>query len=157
MKAEERTGTGTYSSTVTTRCGLGSPSGQGLWPAFWLLEPEGKWPPEIDIIENLGNDPTRAHLCLHWGTGSGGSSCGNYNGLTAGGWHVYGLEWTANSIRWYIDGVLRREVTNQSQIPDAPMYMLINLQIGGSWPGSPNSSTPFPADFEIDYVRAWSR
>lgn len=136
------------------------PKGQGLWPAFWALPPDGRWPPEIDVMEVLGNDPWTAHLHYHYLNSSGShvDSGGAYSGpdLSAG-FHTYAVSWQPNAIRWYIDGVERRAAfTSSSYIASMQMYLILNLQVGGSWPGSPTSATPFPADFEVDYVRVWT-
>lgn len=139
------------------------PKGKGLWPAFWLLPPEGKWPPEIDVMENLtgGNNTTfQHHMNYHYNDENGVHQ--NYGGTwnspvdLASDYHVYGMSWEAGRIRWFLDGVERiAPYTNTQYIPHEPMYLIANLQVGGSWPGSPDSSTPFPSYFDIDYIRYW--
>jgi beta-glucanase (GH16 family) len=69
-------------------------------------------------------------------------------------WHVYGLLWQPHALAWYLDGVQQWRYAGPG-IPDEPMYLLINLAVGGEWPGDPDLSTVFPADFSIDYVRVW--
>ncbi len=126
---------------------------------FWTLPPEGKWPPEIDAMEILGHDTVTTHMTYHWAGSSGGDSQsgGTYTGPDfAAGFHVFAVSWEPGAIRWYVDGVERRAAfTDTSAIAAEPMYLLLNLQVGGSWPGSPDSTTSVPADYVIDYVRVW--
>jgi beta-glucanase (GH16 family) len=151
------------------------PSGQGLWPAFWMLPQEsayGTWAAsgEIDVLEarNLG--------------GSGGNAV--YGGLYFGGswprqvasgeeyvvassvttdFHVYALEWDAAEIRWYVDGTLFAVRNSWSSTGgafpapfDRPFYVLFNVAVGGNYPGSPTPATVFPVTMEVDYVRVYS-
>ena len=132
------------------------PKGKGLWPAFWLLSGDQSWPPEIDVMEVLGDSTNVDHMTLH--DASGGSTGHTWSGpdLSAD-WHVYGVDWQPNAIVWYVDGVERWRFTDTSRIPAETMYLLLNLAVGGDWPGSPDGSTVFPAYYEVDYVRAWSQ
>ena len=73
-------------------------------------------------------------------------------------WHVFAVDWQPDRITWYLDGKRRAEVTAPAMaIPQEPMYLVANLAVGGDWPGSPNRSTVFPAEFAIDFVRIWKR
>jgi beta-glucanase (GH16 family) len=135
------------------------PAGKGLWPAFWLLPEEVKWPPEIDILEVLGHAPTTVHTTVHFTTDgknhlSQGSS---YSGPNfAAEYHTFGLLWEPNLLVWYVDGVERFSVEREGvNVPSEPFYILINLAVGGNWPGAPDKKTQFPAFYEIDYVRVW--
>ncbi|MEX2599444.1 MAG: glycoside hydrolase family 16 protein, partial [Dehalococcoidia bacterium] len=134
--------------------------GQGLWPAFWLLRADDipNSLPEIDIHESLGHTPDLHRMHFHWNGGSANTGLGGdhrHSESLADDFHVYGLEWTPDRLRWYLDGELVGEYTNASNVPDVPMYILLNLQVGGSWPGEPESNSVFPAQMEIDYVRVW--
>ena len=71
------------------------------------------------------------------------------------GWHRYGLTWTPEELVWLVDGKERWRYSNASHVPDEPMYLVIDLAVGGDWPGTPTSSTRFPAVLEVDYVRVW--
>jgi beta-glucanase (GH16 family) len=137
------------------------PQGKGLWAAFWMLPPEGQWPPEIDVMEILGHDTDTVHMHYHYEDeyGRHRSSGGKWTGPDfADNWHTYAVSWEPGSIRWFVDGVERRTAfTDTRYIAAERMYLLLNLQVGGSWPGSPDSTTPFPSDYEIDYVRVWQR
>lgn len=132
------------------------PSGQGLWPAFWLLPQDGSWPPEIDVFEILGNSPNMDNMNYHYPNGNDG---GDHTGTTwrgpdfSAGWHTYAIDWEPDSITWYIDGVARFHTSQH--ITSKPMYLLANLAVGGDWPGPPHASTPFPADYQIDYIHVW--
>ena len=149
------------------------PGGAGIWPAWWMmgsnLSTEG-WPKagEIDIMENIGREPTLIHGTYHgpgYAGAEGPSTAYHFPNSPAvsAGFHVYAVEWTPNEIRWYADGTLfktakpsdlngRRWVFN-----NAPFYMILNLAVGGSWPGSPDEKTVFPAQMKVDYVRVYQR
>ncbi len=135
------------------------PKGQGLWPAIWLLPADQQPLPEIDAMEILGNDPKTVNMDFHYlnndGTVEDSSSTWTSSIDLTTGWHTFGLDWEPDRIVWYIDGVQRREFTQKELIPNKPMYLLINLAVGGDWPGNPNSSTLFPSTFQVDYVRIW--
>jgi beta-glucanase (GH16 family) len=131
------------------------PRGNGFWPAFWMLPASYKWPPEIDVMEILGNDPTTATMTLHYNSGRNGLSHTTFTGPDfSAGQHVYGLDWEPNAIVWYIDGVERYRYTTKNRIPNAPMYVIANLAVGG-WPGPPDSTTPFPSEMAVDYIRVY--
>jgi len=136
------------------------PAGQGLWPAFWLLGAVGtSGVNEIDIHEILGNEPDKVYMTVHWGTdyNAGHMSDGtSWVGPDfSADFHVFGLEWTPDAIVWTIDGVERKRHTGAG-VPQVPMYVILNLAIGGTWPGPPDATTTFPAQYQIDYVRAYS-
>lgn len=136
------------------------PAGQGLWPAFWTLPTSLKWPPEIDVFEILGGTPNVLHLHYHYpnGTDNGGDSGKDLTGPDLStDWHTYAVDWEQDAITWYVDGVARRSYTDASHIASTPMYLLANLAVGGDWPGDPDASTPFPASYQIDYVRVWQK
>lgn len=128
-------------------------TGRGLWPAFWLLPADGSWPPEIDVMEVLGHEPTRVHQTMH-SKANAVQRNENFMAPTPDGFHRYGVLWTPDRIEFYTDGLH----TGSARTPgDAhkPMYMIANLAVGGYWPGSPDTATRFPAFMDIDYIRAW--
>lgn len=132
------------------------PAGQGLWPAFWLLPTSGRWPPEIDVMEFLGHQPTSYFVSLHSAaSGEHEAASRQVQGvdLTAG-FHRYGVNWQADVIGFYFDGAKVAEMPTPTDLK-GPMYMILNLAVGGHWPGPPNAQTPFPARFDIDYVRVY--
>ncbi|GAM96397.1 endo-1,3-1,4-beta-glycanase [alpha proteobacterium U9-1i] len=131
------------------------PEGAGMWPAFWLLPADGSWPPEIDVLEHLGRDPTTVYVGLKTNEGNdGGVQAINVPTATSA-FHTYGVLWTREQVTWFIDGFeVRRRATPGDM--HQPMYMLVNLAIGGAWAGSPNRRTPFPVIMEVDYVRAYA-
>ena len=137
------------------------PAGQGMWPAFWLLGQVGApGVNEIDIHEILGNQPSKVYMTVHWGTdyAAGHKSDGSdWTGPDfSADFHVFGLEWSPDAIIWTIDGVERKRHTGDG-VPQVPMYVILNLAIGGQWPGAPDATTPFPGLYQIDYVRAYAR
>ncbi len=136
------------------------PSGQGLWPAFWMLPSSRESKPEIDIMELLGHRTDVLELHFHYRNDAGESRNVGHEVATwdlAQGWHTYGVEWSEREIVWYLDGWEVWRYEERARIPNEPMYMIINLAVGGDWPGDPNSETKFPAIMKIDYVRAWKR
>ena len=144
------------------------PFGQGMWPAFWMLPTDnvyGGWPQsgEIDVMENVGFEPDVVHGTIHYGdpwpnnSNSGGSRA--VPGASTS-FHTYAVEWEQNEIRWYVDGVhyLTRTPADVNPHPwrfDQRFHVLLNLAIGGNWPGPPDGSTTFPQHYEIDWVRVY--
>ncbi len=147
------------------------PNGQGIWPAFWMLGTNFDavgWPNcgEIDIMENVGFEPSVVHGSLH-GPGYSGSSplTGTYTlpdqRRFSDGYHVFAIEWAPHIIRFYVDDVLY-ETRSTADLPsgspwafDHPFFLVLNVAVGGYWPGNPNSTTPFPVNMLIDYVRIY--
>lgn len=132
------------------------PAGKGYWPAFWLLPATRKWPPEIDILEVLGHEPDVAYFTTHWRRegrqlGSDGHK-GKGPDLSAD-FHTFAVDWEPGLVVWYVDGVERAR-TNKG-VPDEPMYVIVNLAIGGDWPGNPDATTKFPQTMLVDYVRVY--
>ena len=151
------------------------PGGQGLWPAFWLLPQDdvyGGWAAsgEIDIMEavNLGGaGGNNVHGTIHFGGAwpdnqFTGSSYLVSTDATAE-FHTYALEWDPNELRWYVDDVLfamqNAWSTTGGPYPapfDQPFYLLLNVAVGGDFPGAPNATTEFPVTMEVDWVRVYS-
>ena len=148
------------------------PSGQGLWPAFWMMGTnfdEVGWPGcgEIDIMEMVGHMPHAVHGTVHGPGYSGGDGIGSVFSLEEttfnDDFHVFAVDVEEDLISWYVDGV-RYGTLGPSQLPapdlwrfDQPMFLLLNLAVGGNWPGSPDSQTEFPAAMTVDYVRVYQR
>ena len=138
------------------------PIGKGLWPAFWLLNAHYvKNSPEIDVMEFLGEFPEKVYQTYHYFDETGLVSTPTHE-IAGIDWtrdfHTYGVAWSPKEIVWYIDGVEVHKVTDANYlISNQSMYLLANLAVGGNWPGSPDSTTPFPATYEIDYIRAYKK
>jgi beta-glucanase (GH16 family) len=149
------------------------PEGQGIWPAFWMLGADtGKvgWPKcgEIDIMENIGKEPALVHGTIHGPGYSGDRGIGAPFSLPdkarfADDFHVYAVEWEPKAIRFYVDHQLYATRT-PAQIPKGtkwvynhPFFMLLNVAVGGVWPGNPDSTTKFPQTMLVDYVRVYKR
>jgi len=147
------------------------PEGQGIWPAFWMLGEDFDtvgWPQcgEIDIMEYRGQETSIVHGSLHGPGYSGGSpitgSVDNGTGLNTG-FHVFAVEWSEDEITWLLDGEAFQTATpndlpgGSSWVFDHPFFILLNVAVGGSFVGSPNSSTFFPQTMLVDYVRVYQR
>ncbi|RYD30127.1 MAG: glycosyl hydrolase family protein, partial [Sphingomonadales bacterium] len=130
------------------------PEGSGLWPAFWMLPIDGDWPPELDVMEALGGDPNVVHATVH--TSETGSHTSSHAAVAMGdlgtGYHTYGVDWQADTITWYVDGVEVYSAATPSDM-HKPMYMLANLAVGG-WAGTASASLT-SAEMKIDYIKAY--
>lgn len=147
------------------------PYGQGIWPAFWMLGDNiGAigWPHcgEIDIMENIGREPSIIHGTVHgpgYSAANGiGSAC-QLSGEEAfrDDFHLFGVEWQPNEIRWYMDGnqyfrLTPHDLPEGTQwVFDHPFFILLNMAVGGYWPGYPDETTVFPQVMLVDYVRVY--
>jgi Ca2+-binding RTX toxin-like protein len=130
------------------------PSGAGVWPAFWLLPADGSWPPELDVMEILSQDPRAAWTTGHSGVG-GHTASGQSNFIpdTSDGFHTYGTLWTPTTLTWYIDGVEVFKMATPADM-NKPMFMIANLALGG-WAGSLGANA-LPAEYKIDYIHAYA-
>ncbi len=148
------------------------PETQGMWPAFWMLSSNpsvyGVWAAsgEIDIMESLGNEPERIYGTIHYGGTFPENTFSGEETLLAPGtatdWHTYAVEWEEGEIRWYVDG--QQYATRNSwwssggpyPAPfDIDFHLLLNLAVGGNFPGNPDATTVFPQEYVIDYVRVY--
>lgn len=146
------------------------PYGQGTWPAFWTMGEDYGWPAcgEIDIMEFLGGGigDRILYSCLHWANVAGKHA--NIRALEyflpegsrfADDYHVIGIDWNEKEIIWYVDDVITRrvDITEESMYPDfhQPHFLLVNLAIGGVWPGAPDETTVFPQQYCIDWIRVY--
>jgi beta-glucanase (GH16 family) len=146
------------------------PYGQGIWPALWMLganiDSVG-WPAsgEIDIMELLGHEPNKSYGTMHWGPHhtqhkSKGNSITLPSGNFSEEFHVFSLDWKADTLRVLVDDKEFFALTAGDVVPDpypfnAPHYLLFNVAVGGNWPGSPDASTRFPQHMIVDYVRVF--
>jgi beta-glucanase (GH16 family) len=150
------------------------PKGQGIWPAFWMLGEnidQVAWPAcgEIDIMEMIGHQPGTLYGTLH-GPGYSGT-----HGITKSttlpdhatfseGYHVFAVDWKKDHIEWSLDGKVFHRVS-PAQLPAGapwvfdgpPFHLLLNLAVGGLWPGYPDATTQLPQEYRIDYVRVYSQ
>jgi len=146
------------------------PWGKGLWPAFWLLGSDIDtvgWPNcgEIDVMEYVGQAPTVTHGSIHGPNYFGGDAITKsytlLNDRFDTDFHVFGIEWGENYINYYVDDVLYNQIT-PSDLPegskwvfnDRSFFIILNLAVGGSFVGAPNSETQFPQTMIVDYVKA---
>ncbi len=146
------------------------PAGQGLWPAFWLLGEDIRdvgWPRcgEIDVMENIGREPSRVHATVHGPGYSGGKGVGGPfelpSGAFADAFHVFAVEWDEAGLRFSVDDKVYKSITRADVsgvwVFDHPFFLLLNLAVGGTWPGYPDATTRFPARMLVDYVRVYQR
>ncbi len=148
------------------------PKGRGIWPAFWMLGDnitEVGWPVsgEIDIMELVGHEPNKVHGTFHYGDPGHKYDGGHYSlptGDFSDDFHIFTLEWEPGELRWYVDGTLySRQAAWTTSLPegfpapfDRNFFLLLNLAVGGQWPGYPDGSTVFPQRMYVDYVRVYS-
>jgi beta-glucanase (GH16 family) len=140
------------------------PNGQGLWPAFWMLGQnitQVGWPGcgEIDIMEHI-NSESVVHGTIHWDNNSHASYGNQSSNIDVTQYHTYAIQWDTNSIKWFVDGVQYNEANIANNINGTdefhkPFFIILNLAVGGSWPGNPSGSTAFPAQMLVDYVRVY--
>jgi len=150
------------------------PYGQGIWPAIWMLPTDwvyGGWAAsgEIDIMELIGNQPEKVYGTLHYGgaypnNAHSGDSYKLATGNFAMNFHTFTLEWDTTQFRWYVDDILFSTQTSwysEANVYPAPFdqrfHLLLNVAVGGNWPGNPDNTTSFPQKMEIDYVRVYQK
>jgi beta-glucanase (GH16 family) len=145
------------------------PKGKGIWPALWLLPQDnvfGGWPRsgEIDMMENMGSQPSSVLGTLHYGPGPGSTYMSrNYslaNGSFNDEFHVFSLEWKQDQIKWLVDGALygtisKADIGGNNWPFNEQFFFIINLAVGGNFSGNPDASTVFPQWFIIDYIRIY--
>ena len=147
------------------------PKGQGIWPAIWMLGanyPTVGWPAcgEIDIMELIGSSPNTVHGTIHYGTdwtqhnytGSGTSI--PWTETFSDEFHVFSIDWDENGITWLLDDqpfyTIDNAVTGSQPYPfDNPFFFIMNIAVGGQWPGYPDATTEFPQFMAVDYVRVF--
>jgi beta-glucanase (GH16 family) len=149
------------------------PYGQGIWPAFWMLGNDidaAGWPQcgEMDIMENIGREPSIIHGTIHGPGYSGGDGISSSFSLPGGrrfadDFHTFAIEWEPNVVRFYCDGILYSTRTpadlpaGRSWVFNHPFFVILNVAVGGGWPGSPDATTGFPQTMQVDYVRVYQR
>ncbi len=145
------------------------PKGKGIWPALWLM-PEssvyGGWPKsgELDMMELLGHEPNKVYGTLHFGPGPGSTQIGKNFTLPTGSFsdefHVFSLIWKQDQIQWLVDGNVygtanKADFGSNNYPFNEQFYFIVNLAIGGQWPGNPDATTTFPQWMIVDYVRVY--
>jgi len=148
------------------------PLGKGIWPAFWMLGDDidsAGWPKcgEIDIFENIG-EPSVSYSTLHGPGYSGAHGISKKFSLPAGeavntGFHLYAVEWAPNDIKFFLDNQLVAERTpadlpaGTKWVYDHPFFIILNVAVGGAWPGNPDATTKFPQKMLVNYVRVYAK
>jgi beta-glucanase (GH16 family) len=148
------------------------PTGKGVWPAFWMLGDNisvVNWPTcgELDIMETIGSDSATLHGSMHGPGYSGANPLTASTTLPSGAklsddFHIYSIEWGPDVVRFYLDSVLY-ETRTPADMPeggvwvyDRPFFIILNVAVGGQWPGSPDASTAFPVKMLVDYVHVYN-
>ena len=130
------------------------PKTQGLWPAIWMLPEDGSWPPEIDIMELVGHKPNMILQTFHYrDRGHKQSGKAYFGDDFSKDFHTFTAEWTPTKIYFFIDGEHQHTVAHK--VPDKPMYLILNVAVGGHLPGNPDETTVFPQYMDIDYVKIY--
>jgi beta-glucanase (GH16 family) len=141
------------------------PFGQGIWPAFWLVDNNcaDVWQPacgEIDIMENIGKEPDTNYGTVH-GPGYFSGTYKLLHGAFSDDFHIFALQWDSNHLYFFVDGINyytvdRTTITNQTHwVYDHPFYIVLDIAIGGPWAGSPDSTTVWPQKMYVSYVRLY--
>ncbi|MFC2090047.1 family 16 glycosylhydrolase [Bacteroidota bacterium] len=147
------------------------PYGQGIWPAFWIMGAnigEVGWPAcgETDIMEMVGGEDSdnRVHGTVHWEhSGDHASYGGPYtldSGIFADTFHIFSVEWSPEYIRWYVDNEQYHVIDIRgSELSEfhQDFFIILNLAVGGNWPGYPDETTVFPQTLEVDYIRIYKK
>jgi beta-glucanase (GH16 family) len=142
------------------------PKGKGLWPAFWLIsvdkrDAQDRPCGEIDIVENVGSEPHVVHGTLHVPENKRAVEFKlPKKKQFAKDFHIFGIDWDPSSIRFFVDHKLYRVVAREELAPwvfDRDFYLVLNLAVGGDWPGPPDESTRFPQTLQVDWVRVWTK
>ncbi len=142
------------------------PIGKGMWPAIWMLPTDweyGGWPMsgEIDIMECLGHEPQKVYGTIHFGQSSAthqqmGGSVSLPSGTFNDDFHKFAVEWDSTSIQWYVDGTKYFTAAKSSPF-NKRFHLVLNVAVGGNWPGSPDEFTAFPQTMVIDYIRVYQK
>ena len=145
------------------------PQGMGIWPAFWMLGSDidvNPWPQcgEVDIMEHVGRLPDVIHGTMHGPEYHGNMGIGKSVTSESSiyeNYHTYAVEWENDTIRWYFDDVQYHQVirdklpTTYTWVFNQDFFLLVNLAVGGNWPGKPDDTTVFPQTYTIDYIRVY--
>lgn len=145
------------------------PIGKGLWPALWMLPQDnvfGGWPRsgELDIMEQIGSEPAKVAGTLHYGPGPQSTYLSKTHSLAGSSFHdqfhVFSLEWKEDEIRWLVDGAVyatttKADIGGNNWPFNEKFFFIVNLAVGGNWPGAPDASTVFPQWFILDYIRVY--
>jgi len=144
------------------------PKGQGVWPAIWMLGSNisnTPWPAcgEIDMMELLGNQPNKVYGTAHWSNGGQNAQLGGSYTMPSGdfsqGFHVFSILWNSSEIGWYIDNQKYFTAPKSSMVGtypfDKPFFIILNVAVGGAWPGNPDGTTVFPQRMIVDYIRVF--
>jgi beta-glucanase (GH16 family) len=141
------------------------PATKGVWPAFWTLGEnitQVSWPKcgEIDILEHVNTEP-KVNGTIHWDN-SGHAQYGGDTACNVKQYHLYAIEWDNQTIKWTLDGKKYKDANIKNNINGTdefhkPFFILLNMAVGGNWPGSPDGTSVFPDTMLVDYVRVYQQ
>ncbi|MGH3570849.1 MAG: glycoside hydrolase family 16 protein [Pseudonocardiaceae bacterium] len=141
------------------------PAGKGLWPAFWLVGEDityagARKAGELDVMEVIGDKTMEVQQHAHGPDLDFGQAFTLPVGQSVADWHTYAVHWTPNRIEWQVDGHVTQTMTKEQAgdgwVFNHPFYILLNLAVGGDWPGTPDATATFPAKMLVDYVRVYT-
>jgi beta-glucanase (GH16 family) len=180
-RAESFGGSGFTSARIKTKglftqaygrfeASIKTPTGPGIWPAFWMLGDNidaAPWPQcgEIDIMEQRGQEPYITHGSVHGPGYSGGAAITKLFALTTGrfdtDYHIYAVEWGVDYIDFFVDDYLFQRIKPENVtgewVYDHPFFLILNIAVGGNFVGFPTTGTPFPQSMYIDYVKVYKQ
>jgi beta-glucanase (GH16 family) len=150
------------------------PAGQGIWPAFWMLGNDIEsvhWPKcgEIDIMENIGKEPEAVHGSLHGPSSSEPTSDQTSTFKLPAGqnfaddYHIFAVEWDATTVKFFVDSMNYASFSKDkwpdggTWVFDHPFFIILNVAVGGDWPGPPDATSKFPQQMRVDYVRVYKK
>ncbi len=148
-------------------CRAKLPTGQGIWPAFWMLGsniPQVGWPKsgEIDILEYIGRDPAQVYTTLHTQNGHGENGHSKKTQIVGieEGFHIFAVDWEKNRMDFFVDDELvftyNPKIKNEESWPfNQPFYIIVNMAVGGNFGGPEVDDSIFPQQFEIDYIKVY--
>lgn len=136
-------------------CRAKLPKTKAVWPAIWMLRQAGGWPPEIDIMEMLGHDPKTVYGSTHYGKlPNNQHTTDKFSGPDfSEDFHEFACEWYPDRVEFFVDG--EKYSTQTKSIPFEPFYFILNVAVGGDWPGFPDNTTVLPQKMLVDWVRVF--
>ncbi len=140
-------------------CRCKTAPGFSMWSALWMLPADYTDTQELDILENMGQFPSDSFNTYHSHGGLVDQAIGRATGKAdlSSAYHTYGVDWEPDHITWYLDGVAVHTINDASIVPHRPMYLMLNLDVGGDWAGTVGPKSPQSSTWLVDYLRVWQK